>query len=267
MSRYDHSLSISTFLFGAFPRQLLTAVILEGVGLLGYLQFTSTGLIDLNVTATYLLEAGVVGIISIVLTGIYSYRIGRSSYSPVLHRSHTLFIISIGYTILGIVLTVFVYVIHSLLLRHPLLPTWEEVGFGLSVGATFGFLILLYISRFGVETPGNRDELQAAISEIQEHQRELESSMKAPIQLTKFYESLERSMMKLAKCLRGSSTHGGRKLAQDIEEWTEVFKEKPEVSQAAVIHQSRNPEEQELTELQEDFESITERLEKISKDE
>lgn len=267
MSDSDSPITFSAFLLGALPRQLLTAVILEGIGLFGYLQITSAGFVNFGVTSTYLLGIAAIGLIAVVLTVVYAYRIGGSSYSPVLNRGWTPFFIALGYILLGIVITSITFLAHSLLLMQPHLPTLEEVGFGIGLGCVFGFLILQYISRFGVETPDNVDDLDAAISDIREYRRELDDSTKAPIRLTNFYESLEESMELAADRLKESSTDGGRKLARDIEDWVDVFRDKPEVSQAAIVQRSRNSEEQELTELQEDFESIIERLERISNDE
>lgn len=267
MSDSDSPITFSTFLLGALPRQLLTAVILEGIGLLGYLQVTSAGFVNFGVTSTYLLWIAVIGLFAVVLTVIYTYRIGRSSHSPALNRDWAPLLIALGYTLLGVVITSITFLAHSLVLMQPRLPTLEGVGFGISIGCVFGFLILQYISRFGVETPDNVDDLDAAISDIREYRRELDNSIKAPIRLTSSYESLEESMELAEDRLKESSTDGGRKLARDIEDWVDVFEDKPEVSQAAIVHRSRNPEEQELTELQKDFESIIERLERVSNDE
>jgi hypothetical protein len=267
MSGSESSITFSAFLFGALPRQLLTAVILEGIGVLGYLQVNSRGFVNFELSSTYLLGTAVTGLISVVLTIFYSYRIGRSSYSPVLNRAWTPLLIALGYSLLGIMIASITFFAHFLLLMqlHP--PTLEDIGFGISIGCIFGFLILQYLSRFGVETPGNVDDLNAAVSEISKCRQELDESAKAPIRLTSFYVSLEESMELARKCLKESSTNGGRELAQDIEDWTSVFRKKPEVSQAAIVQRSRYSEEQELTELQEDFESIIERLDRISNDE
>jgi hypothetical protein len=105
------------------------------------------------------------------------------------------------------------------------------------------------------------------VTEVWESKQNLDNSSKAPIRLTTFYESLGEAMDDVAECLKESSTNGGRKLARDSENWVEIFREKPEPSQAAIVHQSRSPEEQELTELREDFESIIKRLEMIRKNE
>ncbi|MDS0258714.1 hypothetical protein NDI56_04725 [Haloarcula sp. S1CR25-12] len=267
MSDFKRSVSPSTFLFGALPRQLLTAVVLEGITLIGFLQVTSTGFIDLDVTRNYIIGTATLGVVSVGLTIIYTYSIGRSSYSPALHKNRTLVIIAAGYTALGILMTAVAFLAHSVLLEQPPILNSEEIVFGLSIGSIFGFLILLYISRFGIDTPKNTEELQAAVSEVRQSQSALDSSIKAPIHLTKLYGSLGKSMEDVSNCLRQSSTDGGRELAQDIEEWVEVFSEKPEISQAVIVHRSRSPDGEELTELRNDFQSIIARLNKITKDE
>jgi hypothetical protein len=119
----------------------------------------------------------------------------------------------------------------------------------------------------GVETPSNRDELQIAVTEIRESKQNLDNSSKAPVRLTMFYELLGEAMDDAAECLKQSSTDGGRKLARDVNNLVDIFREKPEPSQAAIVHQSRSPEEQELTEMREDFESIIKRLEMICNNE
>ena len=267
MSDSRRSINLSTFLFGALPRQLLTAVVLEGITLVGFLQVTSSGFVDLDVTRNYVIGTVVVGVVSVGLTIIFSYSIGKSSYSPALHKNRNLIIIAAGYTALGILMTAVAYLCNSILLENISMPNLEEIVFGLSIGSIFGFLILLYISRFGVDTPDNREELQVAVSDVRHSRSELECSTKAPIHLTKLYDSLGKSMRDVSNCLRQSSTEGGRELARDIEDWSEVFNEKPEVSQAVIVHRSRSPDEEELTELRKDFESIIARLDKISKDE
>ncbi len=267
MSDSERSISSATFLFGALPRQLLTAVVLEGVTLVGLLQVTSSGYIDLDVIPNYILGTSVLGVLSVILTAIFVFRIGKSSYSPALHEKRNLWIIAAGYTILGISMTVILFFAHSFIVDQPPIATPEEIGFGLSIGSIFGLLILIYISRFGVDTPGNRDELQAAVSKVRQSRREMDDSTKAPIHLTKLYDSLENGMKDVSTCLSQSATDGGRRLARDIDEWVEVFSEKPEVSQAVIVHRSRSPDEEELTELRREFESITARLDKISTDE
>jgi heme/copper-type cytochrome/quinol oxidase subunit 2 len=154
MSESNSSITLSAFLLGALPRQLLTAMILEGVGLLGYFQFTTAGLVDIHVTSTYLLEVAIIGLVAVVLTPVFVHRIGTSSYSPVLHVNRNLFFVAVGYTALGITITAVTFVTHSLIQTQSPIPTLEEIGFGVSIGAIFGFLVLLYISRFGVETIG-----------------------------------------------------------------------------------------------------------------
>jgi len=235
--------------------------------MVGLLQVTSSGFIDLDVTPNYVLGTSVLGVASVVLTAIFVFRIGKSSYSPALHEERNLLIIAAGYTIIGIMMTAITFFAYSFLLEQPPVANQEEIGFGLSIGSIFGFLILMYISRFGVDTPGNRDELQAAVSEVRQSRCEIDDSTKAPIHLTKLYDSLENGLEDISACLSQSSTDGGRRLARDIDEWVEVFSEKPEVSQAAIVHRSRSPDEEELTELREEFESITARLDKISTDE
>lgn len=267
MSDSERSINLSTFLFGALPRQLLAAVVLEGITLVGFLQVTSSGFINLDVTQNYVIGTAALGVVSVGLTIIFSYSIGKSSYSPALHKNRNLVIIAAGYTALGILMTAVAFLAHSVLLEQLPIPNSEEIVFGLSIGSVFGFLVVLYISRFGVDTPENTEELQAAISEIRQSRRKLNSSTKAPIHLTKLYDSFGKSMRDVSNCLRQSSTEDGRELARDIEEWVEVFSEKPEVSQAVIVHRSRSPDEEELTELRKDFESIIARLDKISKDE
>jgi hypothetical protein len=181
--------------------------------------------------------------------------------------NRNLFFVAVGYTALGITITAVTFVTHSLIQTQSPIPTLEEIGFGVSIGAIFGFLVLLYISRFGVETPSNRDELQIAVAEIRESKQNLDNSSKAPIRLTMFYELLGEAMDDAAECLKQSSTDGGRKLARDVNNLVDIFREKPEPSQAAIVHQSRSPEEQELTEMREDFESIIKRLEMICNNE
>ena len=89
-------------------------------------------------------------------------------------------------------------------------------------------------------------------------------SNKAPIELTDFFESLGGSVDRAADILRESSTDGGKKLARDIEDWLDTYRDKPEISQAAIVDQSRSPEQQDLRNLESEFESIIERLERIS---
>lgn len=235
--------------------------------LLGYLRSSSAGLVTFDVRADYLHWVSTVAVVAVLLTFFLSHRIGKSSYSPLLNRTQVQLFVAVGYLLLGIGATAVTFVVHSIIIGQTPIPSGEELKFGIGVGAIFGFLVLMYIDRYEVETPGNTGEFEHTISKIDRTLEELNESDKAPIRLTDFYEALGRSMEEAVNCLRESSTEGGRKLAQDIEAWVEVFRGKPEVSQAMIVQGSRSPDEQELTELREEFESIIERLGRISNNE
>lgn len=165
---------------------------------------------------------------------------------------------------LGWVATGIGSIVHLLLLPNPTAIGASDGIFGLSLGAIFGFLILLYIDRYGVELPEHRGELEDAIDSIQETITEINTSNRAPVQMTATFESLTESMDRAVDLLNDGPTEGGRELRQDMRNWLSAFREKPEVSQAAIVDSSRGIQEQELRKLQEAFESIIERLERIS---
>lgn len=267
MSDYNSQLSLSVFTFGVLRRRFIVAIILEGLALLGYLQFESNGSIKLGFTSRYLPALAVIGLAAAILTFYFSRSIARSSYSPVLHRGYVPYFIATGYLLLGLSITAAAFLAHSLLLGQSPVPQPREIAFGLSLGPIFGFLILIYIDRYEIQTPQNRNELEDTITSIQEQHNHILESEKAPIQLTESFESLEKSMVQAADYLKESHTEKGWELAHQIEDWVDTFQEKPEVSQAAIVVPTRSREEKELSEMHEEFKSITDRLQRVSNDE
>lgn len=264
MSAHKQSISLSVFTFGALPRLFIIAIVTQGTLIFSYLQFTSSGLVEVDATPNYLPTISFVAVIASAAAFFFSKRIARSSYSPILHKPKIPYLAGFAYLVFGWFVTGVAFLVHSILLGNIHWPGSYEIGFGLSIGAAFGSLILFYIDHFGFEHPNNRYELEEAINSIQNQQSELEKSEKAPIELSDSYEALGDLLDRIEEFLRESNTDGGKRLARDIDNWLEEYQDKPEVSQAAIVDRTRRTDEQDLSNLESEFDSILKRLERIS---
>lgn len=264
---FEPSLSLSTFTLGALPRRLVAAIILEGLSVLGLMQFTSSGPRFLGIGLQNQLLAAITGMAAALLAFYFSYRIARFSFSPTLHRPFVPLLIAIGYLLLGMVIMGAAFAIDSAISGHSPIPNPSEAVFGLSLGSVLGFFVLLYIDRFEIETPDNREKFDTIVATILENHAQIESSEKAPIQLTGSYDSLADSIETASDLLDESMTNQGDRLKRSIQNWVETFREKPEVTQAVIVDSSRSPVGQELTELQNQFEEIIEHLKRLSNNE
>ncbi|UHQ98148.1 hypothetical protein HYG81_21475 (plasmid) [Natrinema zhouii] len=267
MANSTFSPLLSYFTYGALPRRLFVAIILEGLFVLGSLQFTISGFIKISPTSPFLKLIPFLGTISLLATFFFSWRIARTSYSPFLHRRCVPPFIASGYIIIGIAGTGIGYLVHTVLLNTSVAVGLNEAVFGLSVGSIFGFLILLFLDRYEVNTPRNRVDLESKIQSIQSLRSDIEDDDKAPIKLTKNFESLADSVEKCADLLDESFTEGGHQLSRDMKVWTEAFRTYPEIPQASIVDRSRSPQQQELRKMANEFESIIRRLQRISNDE
>lgn len=240
------------------------AMILEGITLFGFLQVTERGLVQVPDPTRFMSTFTLAGVLGLILTFVFSYRMSRSSYSPTLHQKRSPILIGAGYIILGLFATTAAYVTNSVLFGHILVPNQQEMVFGASIGTMFGFFILLYFDRYEFEPPDTRNELESLINNLIEDRQKIEHSSKSPIRLTHLYQSLTESVEEAAKILKESPTNDSKALALEMEEWVQTFRNKPEVSQAAIVEPSRSADDKELKRLRQQFDSIIERLGRIS---
>lgn len=159
------------------------------------------------------------------------------------------------------------YIVHTFLMNAPFVLGLNEAILGVSIGTIFGFLVLLFLDRFEIDTPRNRVDLETEIRSIQCLRSNIEDSSKAPIKQTENFESLADSVEECANILDESFTESGRQLSRDMKAWTEAFRTYPGIPQTEIVDRSQSPRQQELIMLANDFESIISRLQIISNNE
>lgn len=92
----------------------------------------------------------------------------------------------------------------------------------------------------------------------------LETSDLPPIKLTESYQSFENSIHQTAEILEESTTRDGVKLSRDMNQWVEEFSSKPEPAKGQIVGCSATPQEEELNDLRQQFNSIINRVRKVA---
>ncbi|WP_143420661.1 hypothetical protein [Halorubrum ezzemoulense] len=120
--------------------------------------------------------------------------------------------------------------------------------------------MVLQITVRNFEPPGNQQKVGELISEILENR----SSAEDCSNYNAFLESIEERLEDISEELNNATTPGGKELARDTEELVEKYRSIPTDVQIIVVDSSRSPADKELTDLKIQFESVTERLNRIS---
>ena len=258
------SLYLDCFTFGGPPRRIFYAVILEGVFLLGLFSFTSEGLLDTSVVPRFTWVITVAAVVA----GLGAYFISRSaaknSFSSILNADFVPMIIAAGYLVLGELATGFGFLFHTWVYQTPFRPTTLEIWIGICIGVVFGFSILFYFDRYEIEAPDDHYQFESASEKVFEIKEFLEETELPPIDLTGRYRALENSMQETADVLEKAKTKDGAKLAQDIENWLEEFRDCPEPSKDLIAGSSDSPEQQELKDRRQELKSVIERIKRIA---
>jgi hypothetical protein len=232
--------------------------------LLGLFSFTSDGLLDTSVVPRF---AEVITVAAVV-TGLGGYLISRraakDSFSSILHTDFVPETIASGYLVCGELATGFGFLLHTWVYQTALSPTAREVWIGLCIGVVFGFLVLFYFDRYEIETPDDYYRLENASEEVVKAKRFLEGTDLPPIDLTGRYRALEDSMQEMADVLNKAETRDGSRLAQDVEDWLDEFRDRPEASKYLIAGSTEPPEQQELKDRRQELGSVIKRINRIS---
>ena len=257
------SLFLNCFTFGARPRYLFYAVVLEGTTLTGLLVFKPNWLLDTTVLPNYKLLFSVLGLLAVVSTIAVSFRIARETYSPILHGRLSPLLVALGYLLIGGVVTLLGFLSSIYFFHAPVSLTPSEVQIGLSISLIYGFLILMYYDRFEIETPNNQNEVEEKAQKLLEINEELSNSSQNPINLTGRYEDFSDAACEIVKATKTATTQDGNRLAQDTEQWLEEFDSYREPGKGMIAGPSETPKRSGPKQQREDLESITKRLERI----
>ena len=257
-------LYLDCFTFGARPRRIFYAIVLEGTFLLGVLSFTPDGLLDISMLPRFPQVITVVGVVSIPVTYLISRSIAKESYSPILHTRFVPGLIAAGYLALGLLATGAGYLAHVLIFQISPIPTLRNLRIGIYIGLIFGFLILFYYDRYEIETPGDNYRIKDVSNQILENYRLIEDSELPPIKLTDQYLMLEDSVRATREILDDSTTRDGDKLARDMDQWVDEFSSKPEPAKDRIVGTSMPPQEEELKERRQEFLSVIKRIRRIA---
>lgn len=263
MSESRFSLYLNCFTFGAQPRRIFYAVILEGLGLLGLLSFTSEGLLDTGMLPQFTRVLTVLAAIAVLATYYVSRSAAKDSFSAILHTRFVPGLIAIGYLALGLFATSAGYLGHALIYQNPVPLTLHELWIGICIGLIFGFLILFYYDRYEIKTSGDYYRFEEASEKLLDDYEFLEESELPPIKLTGRYEALENSVRETAEILSDSTTRDGAKLAQDMNQWVEKFSSKPEPAKDQIVGNSEIPQEEELKDRRQEFKSVVKRVRRM----
>lgn len=255
---------IDCFTFGARPRRVFYAIILEGFFLLGVLNFTPEGLLDTNMLPQFTGILTVVAVVLVVGTFLISRSAADDSFSPILHTRFVPELIATGYLVLGLLATGAGYLAHELIFQTSLLLTPRELWIGICIGLIFGFLILFYFDRYEIETPGDNYRFNEASEKMVEDYRFLEESELPPVKLTKRYEALEVSVRETVDILEESTTRDGVELARDMDQWVDEFSSKPETAKDRIVANSEPPQQEELKDRRQEFKSIVKRVRRMA---
>lgn len=264
MSGSQLYLYIDCFTFGARPRRIFYAIILEGFFLLGVLSFTPDGLLDTNMLPQFTGILTVVAVVLVVGTFLISRSAADDSFSPILHTRFVPELIAAGYLFLGLLATGVGYLSHVLVFQTSPLMTLRELWIGICIGLIFGFLILFYFDRYEIETPANNYQFNEASEKILEDYRFLEESELPPVKLTKRYQALEDSVRETVDILEESTTRDGVELARDMEQWVDEFSSKPETAKDRIVANSEPPHQEELKDRRQEFKSVIKRVQRIA---
>lgn len=257
-------LYIDCFTFGARPRRVFYAIILEGFFLLGVLSFTPEGLLDTNMLPQFTGILTVVAVVLVVGTFLISRSAADDSFSPILHTRFVPELIATGYLILGLLATGVGYLSHVLIFQTSLLLTPRELWIGICIGLIFGFLILFYFDRYEIETPGDNYRFNEASEKMLEDYRFLVESELPPVKLTKRYQALENSVRETVDILEESTTRDGVELARDMDQWVDEFSSKPEPAKDRIVANSESPQQEELKNWRQEFKSVVKRVRRIA---
>lgn len=264
MSEGIFPLYLDCFTFGARPRRIFYAVLLEGFFLLGVLSFTPEGLLDTGMLPQFTEVLTVVAVILVVGTFLISRSAAKDSFSPILHTRFVPVLIAIGYLALGLLATGAGYLAHTLIFQTSLVLAPRELWIGFCIGLVFGFLILFYYDRYEIETPRDHDRFNEVSEQMLEDYRFLKASELSPVKLTKRYQALEDSVRETAEILEKSTTRDGMKLAQDMNRWVDKFASKPEPAKDRIVSSSEPPQQQELKDQRQEFKLVIKRVQRIA---
>ena len=255
---------LDCFTFGARPRRIFYAVILEGFFLLGVLSFTPEGLLDTSMLPQFTGVLTAVAVVLVVGTFLISWSAAKDSFSPILHTRFVPGLIATGYLALGLLAIGAGYLAHVLIFQTSLFLTVQELWIGICIGLIFGFLILFYYDRYEIETPGDNYRFNEASEKMLEDYRFLEESKLPPVKLTKRYQALEDSVRETVDILEESKTRDGVELARDMDQWVDEFSSKPEPAKDRIVANSETPQQEELKDRQQEFKSVVKRVRRIA---
>ena len=139
-------------------------------------------------------------------------------------------------------------------LERPELAVWSTLV------SLYGLIVVLQITVRNFEPPGNQQKVGELISEILENR----SSAEDCSNYNAFLEPIEERLEDISEELNNATTPGGKELARDTEELVEKYRSIPTDVQIIVVDSSRSPADKELSDLKIQFESVTERLNRIS---
>lgn len=253
-------LKLRSFLFGTRPTLLLATFGLAALSLPAVFTLLPAGTVESTIKPRHTNWALGATIILLLVTTAIIWSNCRSTYSPFLHRKIAPVLITALYTVIAGVITAVATLLYFLFIQRPVPTGNPELAMWSTIVSLYGLVIVVQITVRNFEPPGNRPELKDLISQLSKNRSSAESSSN----YAGFLNSVEGNLKEITELLNEATTPGGKKLARDVEELLKQYRSNPTDVQIIVIDSSRSPADKELSDLKTQFESVTERLNRIS---
>ena len=251
---------LCSFLFGTRPTLLLATFGVAAFSLPAIFTLSPAGSVESSIKPRHTLWALGATAFLLLLTGIVIRSNSKSTYSPFLHRKIAPFLITGIYVVLVGVITAIATFLYFRFVQKPVPLERPELAVWSTLVSLYGLIVVLQITVRNFEPPGNQQKVGELISEILENR----SSAEDCSNYNAFLEPIEERLEDISEELNNATTPGGKELARDTEELVEKYRSIPTDVQIIVVDSSRSPADKELSDLKIQFESVTERLNRIS---
>lgn len=250
----------SSFLFGTRPTLLLATFGLVALSLPAVFTIFPAGAIESTIRPRHTIWALGSTAFLLIMVGIIVWANCRSTYSPFLHQKISVILITTIYVAIVVIVTSVGGLLYFRFVQRPVPTTTPELAIWSTIVAFYALIAVVHITVRNFQPPSNRLELEGLVSKLSENR----SSAEINSNYTGFLDSIEENLEDISDTLNEATTPGGKKLAREVEGLSEEYRSIPSDVQIVVVDSSRSPADKDLTDLKIQFETITERLSRIS---
>jgi len=258
------SLYLDSLLFGVPPHRVITAAVLEGLAVLGYLEVTKEG-IDITTIPNYTLILYAIAVLAAAFSYVIVRRAARASFSPVLHTRFVPGVVTVFYLLLGGLVVSLGFTAHALIFQQPLTVTSSETITAIPLSIIMGASIVFYFDRYEIESPSTTPQLHSASEMLFEKYEVLRNTDQPAINHTQLFEEFEELLEECSNLLEEAQTKDGIRLADDTRSSLESLQNRQSAAlKGRVLSRRQLPKQQELKEQSREISSVLNRVDKIT---